>query len=427
MALAEASSDHFAVQRRRGRVFVSGALTILLDRMVAFWIFLGGIVMFEPAPYEFMFALVLPLALFAGMKVYRTTAPLFIITAIFIPFAITAAFQARFTPVTTTLVYELVSIFMLLTAFFAANYVAEAPQERLRRIMAAYTLIAVLSAVAATLGYLHVIPGGYDLLTLYGRAKGLFKDPNVFGPFLIPPALYALQRILLGGKRGLVLNGIIFLALMVGVFASFSRAAWGDLLGGALIVFIASFALEATARQKVRMLILALAGVAAIGVTFAGLLSIPSVAHLFDERASVTQEYDTGTDGRFGRQGYAFGLALTNPLGIGPAEFRNLKIKEEPHDSYATVIHVYGWGGGLCFYALIVLTLLRAFTALRRRSPNRRLLIPLIATYVPLVIEAGIIDIDHWRHYYLVMGLIWGVSSGYLRLKQGEDKVSALI
>lgn len=413
--------------RDRGRSFVAGRLGKLLDGLVSVWIFTGGLVIVEPSPYEFCFALVLPLALFAGMKVYRSTVGLFLLTVVFAPFAVIAAFQATFTPPSKTLVYEAVTIFLLLTSFFLANYVTERPQERMRRIMRAYTAVAVLSAVAGTLGYLHLIPGAYDLLTRYSRAKGFFQDPNVFSPFLILPAIYAMQRLLFGRRRAIFVDGAIVLALLIGVFVSFSRAAWGGLAGGALIMFTLTYVLEADARDKVRMLILSMVGAAAVVVAIGGLLSIPSVNALFDERASVEQNYDTGDNGRFGRQGYAFDLALQHPLGIGPAEFAHLRVTEEPHDTYVTVLHVYGWGGGLCFYALIALTLIRAFRGLFTPSANRRMLIPLVATFVPLIIEAAIIDIDHWRHLYLLIGLIWGVTGGYFRLFPGEDKHSALV
>lgn len=411
----------------RGRRYVAAGLGSLLDRTVSFWIFMGGMVLFEPSPYEFAFALVLPLALVAGLKLYRSTVPLFILTVALAPFAITAAFQATFTPVATTLVYEAVTIFLLLTSFFLANYVAEAPQQRMGRIMAAYTLIAVISAVAGTLAYLHLIPGAYDTLTRYGRAKAFFQDPNVFGPFLILPALYALQRLLLGSKRHPVLDGGIVLVLVIGIFVSFSRAAWGSIAGGVLILFLLIWIFEAHARDKVRMLVLALVGGGVMVVALGGLLSIPSVGALFSERASVEQNYDSGDTGRFGRQGYAFNLALQHPLGIGPAEFRNLLVSEEPHDTYVTVFHVYGWGGGLCFYALIAMTLWRGCRALAVRAPNRRVLIPVMATFVPLVIEAAIIDIDHWRHLYLLIGVIWGITSGYHRLQPGESRATALL
>jgi O-antigen ligase len=427
MSLAATPADLDSATRQRGRAYVSIWLKTLLDRMITVWIFLGGVIIVEPSPYEFMFALVLPVMLFAGMKVYRSTAGLFILTAIFAPFALVAAFQPTFTPIPTALVYEAVTIFLLLTAFVLANYVAEAPQERMRRIVNAYTVVAVISAIIGTAGYLHLIPGAYDLLTRYGRAKALFLDPNVFGPFLILPAAYATQRLLLGGRRGIVLNGLIVMALLVGVFVSFSRAAWASLAAAILIVFLLAYLLEADGRKKVRMLVLALLGAGMVVVAIGGLLSIPSVNHLFDERAKVAESYDSGATGRFGRQGYAFGLALNHPWGIGPGQFANLRVKEEPHDTFVTVLHVYGWGGGLCFYGLFLLTLIRACKGLVPRSPNRRLLIPLIATYVPLIVEAGIIDIDHWRHLFLIIGLIWGVTSGYKRLASGESRETALV
>ena len=33
----------------------------------------------------------------------------------------------------------------------------------------------------------------------------------------------------------------------------------------------------------------------------------------------------------------------------------------------------------------------------------------LLATYTGVVLEGFVIDTDHWRHYYLLMGIIWGL------------------
>jgi hypothetical protein len=373
------------------------------------------------------FVLVLGVSLLAGSFAFqRTTLGLLVLLVMFIPFALVAAFQATFTPLTDALTFQAVTIFLFFTTYWVANYVAEAPQERMRVIVLAYTVAAVISAMMGTLGYLGLIPGK-DALTLYGRAKALFNDPNVFGPFLILPAMYALQRVLLGSSKRAFWGGIIFMIITVGVFASFSRAAWGHLAGSAMMVYLLCFVFVAHAREKVRMLIIALLGALMIAVAIGGLLSIPSVQRLFEVRATA-QNYDEGETGRFGRQGYAFELALQNPLGIGPLEFRNLRVKEEPHDSYVNVIHVYGWGGGLAFILLIGTTLWRGLTFVVKSSPNRLLLIPLISVFVPLSIEAAIIDLDHWRHFYLVAGLIWGVTAGYRTTKKGEEaRLSALV
>jgi hypothetical protein len=296
----------------------------------------------------------------------------------------------------------------------------------MRVIVGAYTLAAVLSAGAGTLAYLGLIPGR-DILTLYGRAKALFNDPNVFGPFLILPAMYALQRVLLGTPRRAFWAATVFMIIAVGVFASFSRAAWGHFALSAAMVYVLCFFLIAHAREKVRMLVIALIGALALVVAIGGLLSIPAVQRLFEARATA-QTYDKGETGRFGRQGYALELAIDNPLGIGPLEFRKMRIKEEPHNSYVNVVHVYGWGGGLMFIALIGTTLWRGASFVARSSPNRLLLIPLISVFLPLSLEAAIIDVDHWRHFFLVAGLIWGVTAGYPTVKKGEEaRLSALV
>ena len=380
-----------------------------LDFMVAFWIFTGGLVLFEPSPYELTFLAVLPLAFVAGMGLYRSTFGLLAILIGFTPFALIACFQVRFNPIGDALLFSIVTIFLLLTAYFIANYVAEETERRMRLVMRAYTAVALISAIVGTLAYLGLMPGA-DIFLRYGRAKAAFNDPNVFGPFLVLPAMYALQRLLLAPGRSAIIAGGIYMVLFVGVFVSFSRAAWGHFALSSLIVLVLCFWLEAAARDKVRIMIMSLLGAAMLVVALAGLLSIPQVASLFEQRAAG-QNYDSGETGRFGRQGYAFELALDHPLGIGPHEFRNLRIIEEPHNVYVTVLHVYGWGGGAFYYLLVILTLWRGIAALTRPSPYRLMMIPLVATFAMLVGESAIIDTDHWRHYFLLVGLIWGIST----------------
>lgn len=381
----------------------------LLDVMVGIWIFTGGMVLFEPSPYELSFMLVLPLAFVAGLGLYRSTFGLLAILIGFTPFALIACFQVRFTPISDALIFSIVTIFLMLTAYFVANYVAEATERRMRIIVGAYTAVAVISALIGTLAYLGLLPGA-DIFLRYGRAKAAFNDPNVYGPFLVLPAMYALQRVLLAPGRSAWIAGIIYMVLFIGVFVSFSRAAWGHFALSSLIVLVLCFWLEAAARDKVRIMIMSLLGAAMLVVALAGLLSIPSVAALFEQRAAG-QNYDSGETGRFGRQGYAFEMALDHPLGIGPGEFSKQRIIEEPHNVYVSVLHVYGWGGGALYYLLVILTLWRGIAALTRPSRYRLLMIPLVASFTMLVGESAIIDTDHWRHYYLLVGLIWGVAT----------------
>lgn len=425
MASRLAGEESEASRKVAGAVYVRGRAATLLDWLVAFWVFSGGMVITEPSPYELSFLAVLGVSLFAGFGLHRSTLGLLVLFASFIPFALIAAFQVKFNAVDGTLIFQAVTIFLLFTAYFAANYIADAPQKRMRLIVNAYIATAVLSALVGTLGYLQVIPGA-DLFTRYDRAKAFFNDPNVYGPFLILPAMYLVQRVLLGRGSRAIWASLLFAVLFIGIFVSFSRAAWGHLAASCALAFLLVFVLEAQARDKVRMLLIAMAGSLALIVALAGMLAIPAVNRLFEVRAAA-QYYDEGETGRFGRQAYVFELALSKPLGIGPLEFRNLRITEEPHNTYANVFLSYGWGGGLVFVLLIVTTVWRGVRYLFRPSPNRLLLIPLVATFVPLSAEAAIIDLDHWRHFFLIAGLIWGVTAAYDRILPGEERRSALV
>lgn len=392
----------------RGRVYMGALASKVFVGSVWLWVFSGGIILFEPSFYELLFLLTLCLAVAVRMNIYFSTSPLLLLCLPFSAFALIAAFQVRYTSVTDALVFVAVTIFLLFTSFFAANFVAEEPRQRMAIVRHAYVTIAVISAVIGLLAYLRVLPNA-GMFLLYDRAKAMFEDPNVYGPFLVLPAMLVLRDLLMRSRHRLV-NGAIALLLMIGVFVSFSRAAWGHFALSSMLVFALCFWLEARATDKVRMLIIALVGGLIVIVSFAGLLSVPAIGSFFEQRASATQDYDTGETGRFGRQGYAFELALNHPWGLGPKEFPHLRIQEQPHNTYVTVIQAYGWGGGFCYYLLVIFTLWRGIAGLR--DPTRRdLLIPVIAVYIPLVIQSGIIDTDHWRHYFLVVGLIWGITA----------------
>jgi len=392
-----------------GRAFLHVQAVRLLDMLVGFWIFTGCLVFVEPSPYELSFLAVLPVAFMAGMGLYRSTLGLLLIFVGFIPFALIGAFQVRFMALDDALIFVIVTIFLLLTSYFIANYVAEKTEQRMRLVIGAYTGAALVSAIVGILAYLGLMPGA-DAFLLYGRAKAMFNDPNVFGPFLVLPAMYALQRVLLARGWTAFWAASIYMVLFIGVFVSFSRAAWGHFAFSSLIVLALCFWLEARAHEKVRIMLMTLIGLAVLLVALAGLLSIPAVSDLFEVRAAG-QSYDSGETGRFGRQGYAWELAIAHPWGIGPKEFSFMRVTELPHNVYVNVLHAYGWGGGFVYYLLVISTLWLAFSSLRFPSRFRPMMIPLVATFAMVAAESAIIDSDHWRHYFLVAGLVWGVAA----------------
>lgn len=59
----------------------------------------------------------------------------------------------------------------------------------------------MVAALVGSVGYFDLLPGAREMMTRYGRATGLFKDPNVFGPFLVPAMLDVMSRLIAGSIR----------------------------------------------------------------------------------------------------------------------------------------------------------------------------------------------------------------------------------
>ena len=102
----------------------------------------------------------------------------------------------------------------------------------MRVIRSGYAAAGVGAAALGIVGYFDIAGLG-PLFTLYDnvRASGPFKDPNVFGPFLMPPIVWTAQDLLLGRARRPLLAALAIATMTLGAFLSFSRGAWGDYAG----------------------------------------------------------------------------------------------------------------------------------------------------------------------------------------------------
>lgn len=246
----------------------------------------------------------------------------------------------------------------------------------------------------------------------FGRVAGTFKDPNVYGTFLILPAVYMLHRALAQpiGRAVLPLSVSAFLAF--GVLLSFSRGAWMALAiavaGYAYLVFITS----RSAAHRMKIVWLAGVGLVLAASALVAALQIDSIAKLLKERASLEQSYDVGPEGRFGGQEKAVALALEQPLGIGALEFRRYHA-EEPHNVYLSMLLNAGWLGGGGYALLVVVTLLLGAYYVLVPSPVQPLLQVTYVCFLAIALEGFLIDSDHWRHFYLLLALIWGLMAAH--------------
>jgi O-antigen ligase len=309
-----------------------------------------------------------------------------------------------------------VSCYLTITALFFAAMLGRNTAARVRLLLRGTTSAAGLSAIVAIVGYFHLVPGS-DLFLLYDRARGTFNDPNVLGAFVVLPALLAFSRVLAGRPGEVLRSGVILLILLAGLFLSFSRGAWAQFAAAAVIAMTLEFVTTRSTRERARIVLLAIVGLVAVGAAIAALLSIDQVAELFRQRASLEQSYDVGPMGRFGRHVLGFMMTLDYPLGIGPLQFSRF-FPEDPHNSYLNAFMSGGWIGGFSYLILIVTTLVIGLRFVFVTTPWRSTYIAVYAAFVATAAESAIIDSDHWRHYFLILGVLWGLmaaSRAYLR------------
>jgi hypothetical protein len=291
----------------------------------------------------------------------------------------------------------------------------------LRRGVIMGALIASTSAVA---GYFNLVPGGHDLLTLYERARGTFKDPNVLGAFLILPALFVLQSVV-SDRLGRSLRSTASLLIMaLAILLAFSRAAWGGLAITSAFMLALMVLNSQSHAERSRIIVTSLVAVSIAVLLVAALLSFDSISELFKQRASFDQSYDTGRFGRFGRHILGAQMALDLPSGIGPLQFHKY-FPEDTHNSYLNAFMSGGWISGICYPALVFITVIVGFRHVFVRVPWQRTYLAIFAAFLGMVGENFVIDTDHWRHFWMMLGTMWGMFAAARTYRTNSDLLVA--
>lgn len=378
-------------------------ISLITAGAVSLGVLLSGFVINEPAPYElYMAGLIAVWALF-GLRISKPIVPLVVLLVFFNIGGMISMTQMA--ALYNTPLYLAVSLFLALTAIFFAA-VTEAQPGLYRLIFGAWLTTALVTATLGILGYFQAFPGA-EIFTRFERAAGAFEDPNVFGPFLTLPGIYLLQRLLTGSPAKMPLYAIPLLVIVGGVFLSFSRGAWG-LFGASAILLVAGLFLQsASGAFRLRIAVMTVVAVLLLAVAIMVALQIPAVSELFSTRARLAQDYDASRFGRFARYGIGFLMAMENPLGIGPLNFGRI-FKEDTHDIWLKALLDYGWLGFVSYLILICWTVAAGFRILFRDRPWQPYLLCAYVVFLGHIALGTVIDTDHWRHFYLLLGLIWG-------------------
>ncbi|MBL1420138.1 MAG: hypothetical protein COC24_006465 [Alphaproteobacteria bacterium] len=375
-----------------------------------YWLFYiailsSGYVSFEPAPFDLLILLTIFLMFFTNVVMPRQLKWVFAISFINLMGSFAGiVYSAHYGD---SYMHIIVTTYMSLFAIGLIFMVYNNPHKVINILMKAYVWAALISTILAIMGYFHIGPT-YDLFTLYGRAKGGFKDPNVYGPFIVPPMLYLLERVVSGDIKGKIIAVSKFNILLLGLLLSFSRGAWGVFLFSTFIMLASMYYTAVTNRFRVYLSLYILISVTFMVLALVVALNIPTITDLLSERASLSQSYDVEEGGRFTHHTDALKILIENPLGIGAKEF-GWRHSEDVHNTYLTQFLIGGWVAGFSYLFIVFSTVITGFKYCFQTHALRKLFVVFYATFVSLSLEAWIIDIDHWRLLYILLGVIWGV------------------
>jgi hypothetical protein len=312
--------------------------------------------------------------------------------------------------------HVIVTFYPSMSSVILAAYVRQSPHRSASLLLNGTLLAAIIAALAAIVGYFGAIPSLFDLLTEFGRARGTFKDPNVFGAFSVLSLVYCVHLAYRGRGIKAFLALIVAGLLSLGVLLSFSRGAWSN-AGLSLAVLVILSAITArSSRDRLRLISMVTISLLIAGFVLLFALQSDSISKLMSERAQLTQSYDVGPNGRFGGHEIAKSLIITHPAGIGSMQFSGNYHNEDVHEVYYNMLLAHGWVGGAIYILIVIATLAVGFKAILREGGAQSLLLPVYSAYVGTVGEGFIIDTDHWRHFYLLLALVWG-----LALSQARD------
>ena len=375
-------------------------LTVLYVTVLA-----SSVAFVEPSPHDGLMGVLALACLIAGVRFDRHVALFFLLLLIWNVAGLLSLFNVP--GQVQTVQYAATSIYLAVAAVLFASLFERNTMARIATVRAAYVLTATAVSLAGIAGYFSLFPHAHDLFTEYDRALGAFKDPNVFGPFLIWPALVVIERML--ARRIRVTDVLIVGILLVGLLLSFSRGAWFHFAVSCLIMMMLAFATAPSDGARLRIFAMGAIATATVAAFIAMLLSFDSIADMFQQRAQLIQSYDVGSGGRFVLQQLAITDLLNFPNGMGPFEFSRVHGTQQ-HNVYLQAFLVYGWAGGVAYLTLLGATCWTAWRSVFVRTPWQPYLICAFAAFIGEVLEGFVIDTDHWRHFFLLLGMIWGLA-----------------
>lgn len=348
------------------------------------------------------------LTLFQTLEVTRRFVAFFLVLSVWAVSYITASFPHIGED---NVIFELFAkTFSIAIGFIGAFVAMSWKRKHFETFMKVYIISCVIASILGTIGFLTQS----ELLTWDGRAKGLIDDPNMYGSFLIPAIMFCLYLMTNSKVSKLFLLGCMAFVLM-GILLSFSRIAV------VATVFCLMIYVTVQNRGNPARLIMIFFGTVFAGAALFAIASVASpefTVKLLD-RLTFAKSYDLGEQGRYQRYLLVIPMILQDPIGVGVLQLE--KIFPEPiHNIWLSSFVNYGWGGGISYVVLAIGSLF--ITVSNGIKTKSEIPLVLFLSLLGIILCSTLHEGEHWRHAWLMYGLVWGLYAPHFAVKQSRFK-----
>ena len=365
--------------------------------LLQLYIFFNGFVYFEPAIAEYIFILLF-ISYFIDYKntfnVFHLIVSLSLLTTSIIPYLVSNLVFSN-----SNIKFLIIDVYLSVMFLFELDIFQKCNTE-FDDIIKPWIYAAVINIVIYFIALFLNIKTIFntDVIRFDWRLTGFFKDPNVCGPFLLVPALYFFDKVLIKFK---IKDIILFTFFFIGVILSMSRAAWLNAFVALSLLFLFK---KLSFIRKLKLLILGL------------IICIPLFIYIYNFATTKysniiellilridLQEYDTE---RFESHHNVLKMITISPIiGVGTGNYINFS-EIEAHNTFYRIIGERGLLFGLITLIIFLIPLFKSY-----RKKDTLLLSILLGMYV----NSYFIDSFHWRFIWILFAYSFTKTRNYLQ------------
>ncbi|WP_316247394.1 hypothetical protein ROLI_044450 [Roseobacter fucihabitans] len=374
-------------------------------RIYIFAMALSFFVVVEPAPTDLVFMVALGVFCFSRpIKTAFLNSAAIIGVFLYLAFSVLSLAFVQYFP---TLAYRAVAIEFYMIALFVltAYFMKTRGDAGFATVLLALTIGGVMASFVAIVALLDLIPNSDILFRGEGvryRVKATFKDPNVFGPFIVPSLLFVTWVVVESARFRLLALAVMGL-LLLSLLSTYSRGAWIHSFISLSFFSLALLIYRPTARPTMTAIVWVFIVICGTILLFLDQITARLADSFFAERLSL-QSYDTS---RFGYVAEAATLIWEHPLGIGPVQARFV-YGYLPHNTFVAFAMHNGIFASLGLMLIYGAAMMRCGVKILHQNPGWTKYALIVSVLLGLLVLMQVVGAIHWRHLYLLCGMAFG-------------------